>query len=200
MCMFIRDVEHTGDVGRRQTVAHGQLEDLPVPVVHPGRGRVHQLPDLLGVQGPPGIGVLNRLGRLGQRDRTFARAQLRQTLVAGDRVEPGGDPRRVAELADPLLRQQEGLLDHVGGGVVIAHNGPRVRVDTVGIAAVDRLQADRVPGRHRGDGGRVIQKRPIHASTLACAATRVYSRRAARWVSRPGRNGVAARSARPRTA
>ncbi|BCB90208.1 hypothetical protein Psuf_075210 [Phytohabitans suffuscus] len=168
-----RDAEHRADVRGGQAVPQRQLDHLAVAVAEAGRGGVDQLARLGRPQSRTEVrGVGARVVKLGGRLPPPV-ADLAQALVAGDRVQPGQQPLRLAQLTGPPPGDHERVLHGVGGPVGVVQDRTAVRVQPGCVAAVGAVETARVAGDHRRHQRAVVHLRHgSHPSHPGCPALR----------------------------
>src|SRR5690606_6944938 len=91
-------------------------------------------------------------------------------LVAGDRVQPGPEPVRLPQLADPLAGDHERVMHRVRGRVLVPEHPAAVRVEPVTVLPIGTRQAARVASGQRQDEGVVIHGE--HRSTSTSGRSR----------------------------
>ncbi len=150
-----RHTERVGEIGALQPLADRELEHQLVARIEPTRGVPDELGELL-VLGTRTVATLVRRGaqvstRLREVGGDDAAALLGAPvdLVAHDREQPWLQTRRIAQLVEPFGRDDEHVLDDVGGVVPVAEHRRRRVVQRIREAVVDGGER----GRDRPPGG-----------------------------------------------
>jgi len=113
---------------------------------------MHELPEVLTTEVSGHVGAPSCVGRhqggvrgavVLERLVALVSAEDAEAFVAGDRVEPGPEPLRIAELRCLGGGDQEGVVEDVGSGcgVLGAEHRPGVVVQAVGVRRVGLLEA-----------------------------------------------------------
>ena len=162
------DADGLAQVGALEAVAEVEVQEGAVAFGQAGGGAPDQLAEVGALGGLLGTG-----GGVGQVGHVLLGGETRsgpgpaEGLAAGDRVQPGAESLRVAELAEALGRDQERVLGGVGRLVAVAQHRPAEIMQAVGVAVVDRGEGAAVAGRRRphelGVVARVGTRSAVHS-------------------------------------
>ena len=146
---------HPERVGEFVVVEFGdqaQLNDITFARVQPVDRGPDQLLDLdpFGLRADLGARGGNVRGLL-DRGQGAPRPDAAQAFVAGDRVEPGAQSGRIAQVPELGRGDEERVLHHVGGIGWLAQHGTAVRVERHGIPVVRFGEPGRVTSHDGGD-------------------------------------------------